>query len=105
MIEYLMTVTANDGRPWVEVLVYPMAETHEPERVILVLGFCDVLGDVAGITDFVEHVEHGFVGAAVGGTPERGDAGGNRGIRVGAGGTGHAHGRSGSILFVVGVQD
>jgi hypothetical protein len=42
---------------------------------------------------------------AVGGAPQRGDAGGNAGERIGATGAGDAHRRGRGILLVVGVQD
>ena len=50
-------------------------------------------------------VEHGLVGAAMRRAPQRGHAGGNRGVRIGAGAAGQAHGGSAGVLLVVGVQD
>src|SRR5690606_37556347 len=88
----------------VEVLVNAVAEAHQAEGVVLVLGAFDELVDVGLVTDLVEHGQHGFVGAAVCWAPQRGDAGGDAGEGVGAGGAGQADSRSRSVLFVVGVQ-
>ena len=52
-----------------------------------------------------QHVQAGFVGAAVGRAPQAGHAGGDGRKRVGARGGAQAHGRGGGVLLVVGVQD
>ena len=83
-----------------------MAEAHEPEGVLAVLGTVDIVlhaGTAAG--DILKHFDHGLIGAAVQGPPEGGDAGGNGGIEVDPAGADHAHGRGGAILLVIGMQD
>ena len=57
------------------------------------------------LLDVAQHVECGFVGAAVGRAPEAGHTGRDGGEGVGAGGTAQAHRGGGGVLFVVGVQD
>src|SRR5690606_40419747 len=49
--------------------------------------------------------DDGFVGAAVRRSPERGDAGGDRGIRIRARAARHAYRGRGAVLLVIGVQD
>jgi hypothetical protein len=60
---------------------------------------------LSGVPISLQLLQHGLVGAAMRRTPQRGDASGNRGVRVGAGGTDQAHGRGGGILLVIGMQD
>ena len=84
---------------------HPVAEPHQPEGVVLVLGLGEELGDVFDAPDLGKHAEHSLVGAAVRGPPQRGDAGGNAGKRVGLRGRGDADGRGRRVLLVVGVQD
>src|SRR5690606_1497431 len=47
------------------VFVDTVTEAHQLERIALVLRLGNVLLDVRHIADLVEHVQHGFVGAAV----------------------------------------
>ena len=54
--------------------------------------------------DFLEHFEHGLVGAAVERTPQGADAGRGGGEEVGAAGGDHAHGGGGAVLLVIGVE-
>ena len=82
-----------------------MAEAEQPERVVSVTGLGDIFGDIVLVADLVEHVENGFVGAAMRRAPERGDAGGDAGKRVRARRAGEPHRRGGGVLLVVGVQD
>src|SRR2546427_3191787 len=49
----------------------------------LVLGLDHGGLDVVGGADLFQHLQHGFVGTAVGRTPQRGDARGDRRVRVG----------------------
>ena len=82
-----------------------MAETHEAERIVLVLGLGDELGNVGDGADLAEHLERRFIGAAVRGAPQAGDAGRDAGERIGARRAGQTHRRGRGVLFVVGVQD
>ena len=82
-----------------------MAETHQAEPGFLVLRAIDGFGDVLRVADLLEHLQHGFVRAAVRRTPQRGDAGGDACVRIRAGRTDQAHRRGRRVLLVVGVQD
>ena len=57
------------------------------------------------VADFLEHLEHCFVRAAVRRTPQARDARSNAGKRIGARRARSAHGRGGCILLVIRVQD
>ena len=100
-----MAHLANDRRARIEVLVNAVTEAHQAERIVLVFRLFDVLADLADITDLFEHVEHGFIGAAVCRAPQRGNAGSNSRVRVRAGAACHAHRRRRAVLLVIGVQD
>ena len=50
-----------------------MPEAHEAEGIVFVLSLLYELC-TRNIADFVEHIQDGFVGTAVGGTPESRDA-------------------------------
>src|SRR3546814_18685450 len=63
----------HDGGARVAVLVDPVTEAHQFERIVLVLGLGDELVDVRDITDFIEHGQYRFVGTAVGWAPACGD--------------------------------
>ncbi len=82
-----------------------MAKAHEAERIVLVLGFRNVLVDLACVADFVEHLEHGFVGAAMRGPPQGRNTGRDRRVRVCAGAAGHAYRRCRTVLFVICVEN
>jgi hypothetical protein len=88
----------------IEVLVDAVAEAHQLEGVVLVLGARNVLADARDVVDFLEHLQAGLVGTTVRRAPEAGDAGRDAGVGVGAGRTGQTHRRGRGILFVVGVQ-
>ena len=82
-----------------------MSEAHEAHAGVLVLRALDEIADLGHVAYFLEHLQAGLVGAAVGGAPQRHDSRGDAGERVRAGGAGQPHGGSGSVLLVVGVQD
>ena len=63
------------------------------------------LGQTTHFLDVFQHVQAGFVGATVGRAPEAGHTGCNGCKRVGTGRAAQAHGRGGSVLFVVSMQD
>ena len=85
-------------------LVHAVAEAHQAEGVVLVLGLGHVSVDVPLVADFRQHVQHRLVGAAVGGPPQGRNAGGDAGEGVGAGGAGQAHRGGGGVLLMVRVQ-
>src|SRR3546814_7383982 len=74
-------------------------------RSLLGLDLVEEHANVLHVADFGEHRQHRLGGAAVCRAPERGDAGSDRGVRVGSGAAGHAHGRGRRVLLVIGMQD
>ena len=100
-----MAHLADDLGARVEVLVDAVAEAHQAEARFLVLGLVDRRLHVFRAADLFQHLQHGFVGTAVRRAPQRGDAGGDARIRVGAGGTDQTHRGGGRVLLVIGVQD
>ncbi len=95
----------HDARARIVVLVDAVAETHQAERIVLVLGPRNIFRNAIDGADLGQHVERGFVCAAMGGAPQAGDAGRNAGERIGARGAGKANRRRRRILLVVGMQD
>ncbi len=59
-----------------------IAKAHHAERIVLVLRSGDVFRNVLDTADLAEHLERRLVGAAMRGTPQAGDAGGDAGERV-----------------------
>ncbi len=57
------------------------------------------------VADFGQHLQHRLVGAAVRGTPQAGDAGGDAGKRIGAGRTRQPNRAGRGILLMIRVQD
>ncbi len=56
----------DDPGSGIEVLVDAVAKAHQTERVVLVFGTIDIVGDVAVAGDHVfEHLDHFLVGAPV----------------------------------------
>ena len=105
LVQYFVAGLTHYRRAWVIVLVNTVTEAHQLERVVLVLGLGDIGIDVGDITDFVEHVQHRFVGATVCRAPQRGNAGCDTGERVGTRGAGQTHGRGGSVLLVISMEN
>ena len=76
-----MTGLLHDFGTRVVVLVDAVTKTHQPERIIPVLGAFDIFGNTVHAADFAQHVERRFIGAAMCGTPQAGNAGRNAGKR------------------------
>ena len=91
--------------PWIEVLVNPVTKTEQAERIIPVARTVDEFRDIVLVADFIQHVQHSFIGTAMRRPPKRGNASGDAGKRVRAGGTGKPHCRCRSVLFMIGMQD
>ena len=104
LIKHFIADAAYNSRSWIIVLVDTVTETHEAEGIVLVLGPGDKLLDAGFVANLIQHIQHGLVGTAMGGTPQGSDAGRDTGIGVGAGGASEANGRGRCILFVIGVQ-
>jgi hypothetical protein len=81
-----MTGLLHDLRARIIVLIHAMAEAHEAEAVILVLGTADVFRDALRFGDLAQHIERGLVGAAMGRAPQACAAGRDTGEGIGAGG-------------------
>src|SRR3546814_8376126 len=73
------------------MLVDAVAEAHQAERVVLVLGAGDIFGDALGPADFAQHVERRFVRAAMRGAPQAGDTRRDAGEGVGTRRAGEAN--------------
>ena len=95
----------HDAGARIVVLVDPVAEAHQAERIVLVLRLGDVMRNAIGRADLLQHLQRRLVGAAMGGAPQAGDAGRDAGERVGARRAGKTHGRGRGVLLVIGVQD
>ncbi len=105
LAQHLVAGLLHDLGARIVVLVDPVAEAHQAEGIVLVLGALDEFGDAADRADLGEHLERGLVGAAMRRAPQAGAAGGDAGERIGAGGAGEPHRRGRGVLLVVGVQD
>ena len=105
LLQHLVGGLLHHLRARVVILVDAVAEAHQPERVVLVLGAGDIFGDALRVADLAQHVERRLVGAAVRRAPQAGDARGDAGERVGARRTGQPDGRGRRILLMVGVED
>ena len=79
-----MAGLAHDLGARVEILVDAVTEAHQAEAAGLVLGLFDRLADMVLVADLDQHLEDGLVGAAMRRAPQRGDAGGDAGERIGA---------------------
>lgn len=66
---------AHECGSGVDVFVDAVAESHEARLVGGVFDVFDKFADFADRSDLTDHGEGGFVGAAVCGPPEAGDAG------------------------------
>ena len=89
----------------VVVLVDAVAEAHQAEGIVLVLGAGDEFGDVVDMADLAQHVERRLVGATMCRSPQASDAGRDAGERIGTRRTGKAHRRGRRVLLMVGMQD
>ena len=103
--QHFMAGLADHLGARVVVAVDAMAEAHQAESVVFVLSAFDVLADALGGTDLTEHVQHRLVRAPMRRAPQRGDAGGDAGIRIGPGRPGQTHGGGGGVLLVIGMQN
>ena len=103
--ENLMAGLLHDLGARIVVLVNAVPKSHQAVGIILVLGTLDEFRNAADRSNFAQHVECGFIGAAMRRTPETRASGGNAGERIGAGGAGKPHCRGRCVLFVIGVQN
>ena len=90
------------------VAVDAVAKAHELDAGVLVLDLFHELanlGHAALALDVFQHVQAGFVGAAMRRPPQAGHARRNRRKRIGSRRTTQAYGGRRGILLVVGVQD
>ncbi len=104
-VQDLVAGPLHDLGARIVILVDAVAEAHQPERIVLVLGPGDIFRDVVGRADLGQHLERGFIRAAMRRTPQTGDAGRDAGERIGAGRAGEPHGRGRGVLLVVGMKD
>ncbi len=102
--QYFVAGFAHHGGTGVVVFVDTVTEAHQTERIILVLGLGDVLGDAIHRADLFQHAQAGFVGATVGRSPQGGDPRGDTGERVGTGGASQTNGGGGGVLLVIRME-
>ena len=105
LLQDRVTHLLHDLGARIVVLVDAMAKAHQADFRVLVLHLLDEVRNLVDGADVGEHRERSFVGAAMRRAPQAGDAGGDAGERVGAGGAGDAHRRGRGVLLVVGMQD
>ena len=79
-------------RARIVVLVNAVAEARKAEIVVLVLRLFNVFGDAIDGADLLQHLQCGFIGAAMRGPPEARDTGCNTRERIGARRTRETHG-------------
>src|SRR3990172_3096540 len=83
-VEHVIRGCLDDSGSGIEVLVDTMTESHQAERIVLVLGSIDEGGHVfATGHDHVEHVQYLLVGTAVERPGEGMDAGRYRAEDIG----------------------
>src|SRR5579885_3434870 len=104
-VEHLVAGFPQHGGARVVVLVDAVAEAHEPRMAVLLLDALQKLRNSLLGADLGQHLQDRLVGAAMGGAPERGDAGSYAGEGIGTGRAGDAHRRGGRILLVIGMED
>ena len=102
-IEDFVSDALDNAGAGIVILVNAMAEAHEFNFA----GFdaLDEVGDFADGTNFMEHADDFFVGAAMKRTVESGDGGGSGGIRIDVRAANAADDVSGTVLFVISVKD
>src|SRR6266851_769440 len=87
LLQHLMAGLAHELRPRIVVLVDAVPEAHEAHARVLVLRALDEFHDPGHIADLLQHLQAGFVGAAVSRAPQRHDSRGDAGKRISARGT------------------
>ena len=103
--QHRVTHLLHDLGARIVVLVDAMAEAHQADFAVLVLHLLDEVRNLVDRADLGQHRQRRLVGAAMGRSPQAGDAGGDAGERIGAGGAGDPHRRGRGVLLVVGMQD
>ena len=68
-LKHFLAYFLHDACARIVGLVNPMPKAGQPELILLVLRALDVKRDAVGRADFHEHLQGGFVGAAVCGAP------------------------------------
>ena len=69
--QHFMAGFAHQFCARIEILVYPVAKSHQPERVIFVFSAVDIFADARLIADFFQHIQAGFICSAVCGPPKQ----------------------------------
>src|SRR2546425_4467412 len=84
LLQDLMAGLAHELRPRIVVLVHAMSEPHQTHARVLVLRALDEFADLGHVADLFQHVQAGFVCAAVSRAPQRNDSRRDAGERIGA---------------------
>ena len=90
-LEILLAFAADDRRPRIVYFVNAVAETHQPERIVLVFGHFDEFIDIAVLMDHAQHLDHRLIGAAVKRTGKRGDPRRDRRVKIDLGAADDPH--------------
>src|SRR5713101_985911 len=85
LLQHLVAGLAHELCPWIVVLVHAVPEAHEAHTRVLVLRALDEFADPGHIADLFQHLQAGFVGAAVSWAPQRDNSRRDAGKRIGAG--------------------
>ena len=91
--QHLVRCLFHDLGSGIKVLVDPMSESHQAERIVFVFCLRNVFIDSVYCADLFEHFYYGFIGTPVRGTPECCDPRCNTGKGVGLRGAREAYGR------------
>ena len=105
LVQHFMAGLTHHGGARVVVLVNAVTKAHQAERVVFIFRAAHKFRNMLNGADLFQHTQSRFVRAAVRRSPQRGDARGDTGERVGAGRACGAHGRRRGVLLMVGVQD
>ena len=73
LVEHFVTHLLHLFSSRVEVLIDSMAETHNTEGTVLILGFFYILWNSIFRFDFIKHLEACLVGPSMSGSPEGGN--------------------------------
>ena len=60
LVQNFVSVLAQDLCPGIEIFVNPVAEAHQPEGIVLVLGPGDKFRNALLSANLAQHVQNGF---------------------------------------------
>ena len=93
----------DDSSPRIIVLIYAVAKAHQ--QLLSILNLLDKLRYIFLAPDLIQHLQHGFISAAMPRPVQRRDGAGDRRVHVGDGRLHVAHGGGRAVEFVLDVED